>query len=140
MVNPVGALVTWLDSLPAEQRNALARRYAAASAEGGATVHRPGGQVVAIPPLLTPESLRADELAAVERNAHVLVSALARLTGWLMSGPGAALRERLFRSFTPLEAEALAAGWRDAERLATARVDYLLDENGVPRALEVNAT
>src|SRR5438034_636139 len=39
-----------------------------------------------------------------------------------------------------LEARALAATWGEAERLATARVDYLVDEAGRPRALEVNAT
>jgi hypothetical protein len=134
------ALIAWLERLPVAERDQLARRYAAASENGGATILRPGGDVVAIPPLLTPELLEAQALAATERNAHALVVALSRLTAWLMSERGAELRGRLFRSFTPLEGEALERTWREAERLATVRVDYLVDDGGVARALEVNAT
>jgi|SRR5579883_1622404 len=140
MPAPVAALAAWFESLPHERLRDLARRYAAATERGGATVHRPSGQVVAIPPLLTPESLDAAQLEAAERNAHALVAALSRLTRWLMSDAGAPLRARLFRAFTPLEAGGLATTWREAERLATARVDYLVDDRGVLRALEVNAT
>src|SRR5205814_1464434 len=42
--------------------------------------------------------------------------------------------------FGAFEREALAASWAEAEHLATARIDYLVDATGQPRALEVNAT
>lgn len=136
-------LVAWLDSLSPERRDALARDYVAAAAAGGAVLHKtdvPGGREVPLPPLLTPEILDAERIADMERNAHALVVALERLSSWLMSERGEADRERLFRAFGPLEAEALRLTWREAARLATVRVDYLVDEDDHPRALEVNAT
>src|SRR5262245_30706175 len=118
MVDPGVALVGWLESLPVGERDELARRYRAASAAGGATILRPDGQVAPIPPLLTPESLDTGRLAAVEQNAHALLSALVRLTAWLMSDRGAGDRTRLFRAFGPFEAVALEKTWREAEHLA----------------------
>jgi hypothetical protein len=77
----------------------------------------------------------------VSADAHAVTSALSRLTADLMSDPDqAALRQKLFGAFGPLEAEALANGWRQAEKLATVRVDFLVDAGGQHRALEVNAT
>jgi hypothetical protein len=62
-----------------------------------------------------------------------------KLTADLMREP-TPLNSKLFGAFGPLEAEALEKSWRQAERLATVRVDFLVDRNGQHRALEVNAT
>ena len=138
---PAARLHAWLRALPPAQLNALSRRYAHAAAEGGATIRKPDGQVQPIPPLLTPEVLDEAQVAQMEENAHALVEGLSRLTAWLMTSErGATLKRRLFPAFGALEAEALDKTWREAERLVTARVDYLVDEGGTPRALEVNAT
>ena len=135
-------LVAWLDALGAPALEDLARRYRDAAREGGATMRKPDGRAVPIPPLLTPEVLDEQQLAGMEANAHALVAGLSRLTAWLMSPRPETepLRARMFPAFGMLEAEALRSTWREAERLCTARVDYLVDEGGVPRALEVNAT
>lgn len=140
-------LAAWLDGLPPAALSALARRYAEASAAGGATMHKPDGRVLPIPPLLTPEILDTAQLAAVERNANAVTRGLSRLTRWLFGegahdggrALGADLGARLFRAFGGYEREALST-WREAERLCTVRVDYLIDEGGAPHALEVNAT
>ena len=135
--SPAARLHAWLRALPPAQLDALGRRYARAAAEGGATILKPGGQVLPIPPLLTPEVLDAEQIADMEENAHALLAGLSRLTAWLMqSARGETLRHRLFPAFGVLEAEALAQTWREAERLATARVDYLVDAGGIPRAFQ----
>ena len=46
----------------------------------------------------------------------------------------------LFRHLSPLESEALAARWREAEELLHSRIDWFVDRDGSVRALEVNAT
>ncbi len=132
-------LVEWLAALPANALADLAHRYAHAASEGGAVVRTPDGRIVPIPPLLTPEPIAAEHRALMASDAHALVKALSLLTRHLMSPDGAPIRARLFRSFGPYEAEGLAM-FREAEHLATARVDYLVDPDGRHRALEVNAT
>jgi len=52
METPERRLADWLDSLPDAERDALARSYTRASAEGGATMRKPDGREVPIPPLL----------------------------------------------------------------------------------------
>jgi hypothetical protein len=139
MTSPAHDMTTWLDQLPLTERDALARRYAAATASGGAVVHRPDGEIIPIPPILTPEVLTEERRNVMAADAHHLVVALGRLTAWLMSDAGREGHARLFGGFTPLEAAGLAV-WRHAERLATARVDFFLDGAGRAWALEVNAT
>ena len=139
MSDPTTDARTWLESLPTEERDDLARRYARATFAGGAVVHKSDGTVVPIPPLLSPEALAADLRARMAADGHALVTALGRLTAWLMSPAGEAARTQLFRAFTTVEHAGLAQ-WQAAERLATARVDYFLDESAAPHALEVNAT
>ncbi len=131
----------WLDALPPERLTALGRRYAdAARADGAYVITADGGQVP-IPPLLTPLAIPRQTLAQVSADSHALTSALVRLTAHLMRDPSQApLRARLFGVFGPLESEALAHGWAQAEQLATVRVDFLVDTAGRHRALEVNAT
>jgi hypothetical protein len=133
-------ITDWLAALTDQERDTLGRRHAAASIAGGAVVRTPGGEEVPIPPLLTPLAMAGARLATMESDAHALLSALARLTRWLMADGQRADRERLFRAFAPLETRALASGWELAEQLVTARVDFVLDESGRHRALEVNAT
>ncbi len=129
----------WIESLPPARRDELGRAHAAACAAAGAVVRTPDGATVPIPPLLTPAPWSRARRAAMEADAHALVAALVRVTRWLMSDAGAAERARLFHAFAPVEERALAT-WRHAEHLATARVDFVIDEDDRPRALEVNAT
>jgi hypothetical protein len=135
-----GGIAAWLDGLDPATRDALARAHAARAAELGAVVHQSDGRVVPIPPLLTPEPWSGADQRAIEADAHALLSSLAAATRWLMAGAGQHLAARLFAAFGPLESAALSTGWARAERLATARVDFLIDRAGRPRALEVNAT
>jgi hypothetical protein len=122
-------------------RAALAADYATRARDGGAYVVRSDGSEIAIPPILTPIALARESMAVVSSEAHAITAALIKLTADLMNDPSRApLKQRLFGAFTPLEAEALGAGWRKAEQLATVRVDFLVDELERPRALEVNAT
>src|SRR5919204_212706 len=46
----------------------------------------------------------------------------------------------LFRHLSPMETEALARRWREAEELLHSRIDWFVDQDGSVRALEVNAT
>jgi hypothetical protein len=139
MTSPAHEMNAWLEQLPATERDALARRYAAATAGGGAVVHKPDGEIIPIPPILSPEALSQERRDTMAADGHLLVVALGRLTAWLMTDAGREGRARLFGGFTPLESAGLEV-WRHAERLATARVDYFLDGAGRARALEVNAT
>jgi hypothetical protein len=131
----------WLQTLPVERQRALGERYAADCRARGVFVVKPDGSEVAIPPILSPVAIAPARMAEASADAQRILSALVRLTAQLMEDPThAALRARLFGSFSPLEAEGLQRTWRSAAALATARVDFLVDERGQPRALEVNAT
>jgi hypothetical protein len=131
----------WLSTLPVEKRRALARAYADSARARGVVVVKPDGSEVAIPPLLSPAAIDRARMAGVSADAGRILSSLVRLTASLMTGDEhAALRKKLFGSFTPLEALGLERTWRDAAQLATARVDFLVDTAGRARALEVNTT
>ena len=131
----------WFESLPVERRRALGRAYADACERAGVYVVKPDGSRVPIPPILTPVAIAPERMAEVSADAARILSALARLTAALMEQPDRApLRRRLFGAFAPLEAEGLERTWRTAAQLATARVDFLVDDRGRHRALEVNAT
>src|SRR5262249_52457684 len=96
---------------------------------------------VPIAPTLTPEVIDDAELAALSRDAELLLRAAAKACRWTLVDPdGRAAAATLYAGFTPLEHELVAA---DPERLmtvATARVDYFRGADGVARALELNAT
>jgi len=131
----------WVDSLSDEKRRVLSSAYAESARARGVIVVKPDGSEVPIPPLLTPSVIERSRFADVSADAGLILSSLTRLTESLMTrDEHAALRARLFGSFTPLEAEGLARNWRDAAQLATARVDFLVDDTGRARALEVNST
>lgn len=129
----------WLSSLPADKLSRLAKSYGEAARADGAYVITPEGDTVPIPPILTPLGITRARMKQVSADSHALTSALSKLTADLMREP-TPLHQKLFGAFGPLEAEALRSGWRQAEKLATVRVDFLVDKNGQHRALEVNAT
>lgn len=131
----------WLASLPIADREFAASRHAEIAFNGGAYVLAAGDRKVAIPPVFYPGVYSPEARARLSADARTLLEALCRLTAQLMTDDThAKLRERLFSEFTPLEREGVEKTWRAAENLATARVDYLVDEQGKPRALEMNAT
>jgi hypothetical protein len=128
-------------ALSNDEQHQLARDFADRARADGAYVVLADGREVPIPPIVTPVSFDRARLAAVSADAHAITRALTKLTAELMEDHGRApLKQRLFGAFLPLEAEALGATWRRAEQLATVRVDFLLDGEGRPRALEVNST
>ncbi len=129
------------DTLTSEQQEVLARDYAARARADGAYVVTADGREVPIPPIVSPVALERARMRDVSTQAHLITRALTKLTADLMADSShAPLKQRLFGAFTPLEAEALGTTWRNSEQLVTVRVDFLVDTNGRPRALEVNST
>ena len=123
-----------ISAMPAGARDALAaeaqRRASALGLMRGQTP---------IPLVLSPCALPRDELAQLGRSARLLVSALVKVARDLIERrPGKA--RLLFHHLSPLEREALATRWREAEELLLARVDWFVDQRGRAFALEVNAT
>jgi hypothetical protein len=134
---------TWFEGLPAAQRTALAAEFADGLARDGLTVYRGAeDRFVPIAPSLSPEIIDDAELAALAADAHLLLSATAKVAIWTLGDDPDARRHaaRLYHGFTELEHAALR---RDPSRLrnvATARVDYFRGPGGTARALELNAT
>ncbi len=123
-----------ISAMPEIARDALAaeaqRRASARGLMRGATP---------IPLVLSPCSLPRDELAQLGRSARLLVSALIKVARELIEHrPEKA--QLLFHHLSPLEHQALALRWREAEELLLARVDWFVDQQGRAYALEVNAT
>ena len=107
---------------------------------GGMTVLRPDGSVVPIPLVAEPEVLSRDALAAVAREAQLILSGAVKLARTLLASGDARDREALSDPFSGLEAEAMARLFDAPLPVMVARVDFLADEDRVPRALELNAT
>jgi len=120
----------------------LGRAFADEALRRGVHVVRPDGSLWPIPVLLSPVIVPKALLVQASHDARLLLDGLCRVTRQLMEQPNdlGNLVARLFGDFSELEAAGLRQTYRDAEQLATARVDYLLDESGQPRALEMNAT
>ena len=92
-----------------------------------------------IPLVLSPASLPRSELAALGRAARLLVSALVKVSRDLIDRrPQRA--GLLFSHLSPLELTALRTRSREGEELLVARVDWFVDRQHRPRALEVNST
>lgn len=130
-----------LDALAPARLAEVARAFADRADRDGLHVVRPdeagGFRSTPIPPLLTPVVPDPDAAPA----ARALLACVVRTARALLDGrPDPPRRFDLFAGFTPLERECVLRGWRDAERVAHARVDYLRDADGRLRALEVNAT
>lgn len=94
---------------------------------------------VAIPLVLSPCALPRAELEALGRGARLITSALVKVARELIERRPEKAR-LLFRHLSPLESEALATRWREAEELLHSRIDWFVDGAGSVRALEVNAT
>jgi hypothetical protein len=130
----------WLDSLPAGRRDALAADLALALERDGLTVYKAAeGVFVPIPPVLSPEPMTRQGMAALSVDARRLLTATVKLAGWTL-GDGAVWGQKLYATFTPLEQAALARGPARLAKVATARVDYFVAPDGQTRALELNAT
>ncbi len=131
----------WLESLPLDARRALGAGYAEAARRSGAYIVTPEGNEVAIPVLLTPTVTSRAQRKSLSLQAQALLSALCKLTEGLMQDEStAALRAKLFGALTPFERSALDSTWRSAAFSSTCRVDFLVDQEDEPRALELNAT
>jgi hypothetical protein len=92
-----------------------------------------------IPLVLSPCALPREELQALGRGARLITSALVKVARELIERRKEKAR-LLFRHLSPLESEALATRWREAEELLYSRIDWFVDRDGSLRALEVNAT
>jgi len=92
-----------------------------------------------IPLVLSPSSLPREELAALGRGARLITSALVKVARELIEHRPEKAR-LLFHHLSPLETEALATRWREAEDLLHSRIDWFVEKDGTVQALEVNAT
>jgi hypothetical protein len=92
-----------------------------------------------IPLVLSPSALPRDELAGLGRGARLITSALVKVARDLIERRPEKGR-LLWSHLSPLEAEALATRWREAEELLHSRIDWFVARDGSVRALEVNAT
>jgi hypothetical protein len=130
----------WLDGLPGQERDALASRYARALIEQGLTVYKADSDTtVAIPPVLSPEALPDALKLRLSHDAHLLLRATIKVVR-AVAREGGELERRLTHGLTPLELDATTPERERFDQVATARVDYFLDSDGAPRALELNAT
>ena len=121
-------------ALPAARRDEFARVAQERASELGLMR---GPQAISL--VLSPIALPREELSALGRAAHLVVSALVKVCRELIER-SRDRAELLFRHLSPLEQEALRDRWREAEELLIGRVDWFVDRSGRPRALEVNAT
>jgi hypothetical protein len=108
----------------------------------GMTVLRPDGSVVPIPLVAEPEVRSRAALAALAREAELILSGAVKLARHLVASGDARDRAALEGPFSGLEREAMAKLFTEAPLpVMVARVDFLQPEDGsAPRALELNAT
>src|SRR5436305_12286599 len=92
-----------------------------------------------IPLVLSRSALPRSELEALGRGARLITSALVKTAREVIERYPDKAR-LLFRHLSPMESEALATRWREAEELLHSRIDWFVDQDGSVRALEVNAT
>ncbi len=118
---------------------AKARDELAKEAQRRASAHGLMRGQTPIPLVLSPSALPRAELAALGRGARLITSALVKAARELIERRPEKAR-LLFRHLSPLESEALATRWREAEELLHSRIDWFVDRDGSVRALEVNAT
>ena len=92
-----------------------------------------------IPLVLSPSSLPREELSGLGRGARLITTALLKVARDVIERRPEKGR-LLWHHLSPLEAEAFATRWREAEELLHSRIDWFVDKSGQVRALEVNAT
>lgn len=128
-----------LEALPPARLARVARAFGDSVHDEGLHVVRVAEDgsrtLVPIPPLLTPV-LPDPEAAAA---AKALLAGIVQVARALFEGRLATPRG-LFHGLTPFEESCIRGGWRHAERVASARVDYLRAGDGRLLALEVNTT
>ena len=137
---PPTTIDAYLANLDPARLATLARRYQTLAMAGGAFVTLADGAEVAIPPILTPVVVSEDTQRSLSVDAHRIVAAINRQARALLDGAESPLRTRVLCALSPLEHAAMIATYREADELATARVDFLVDDRGIARALEVNTT
>jgi hypothetical protein len=127
-----------LATLPLDARDELAARAQRLATGLGLSFVRPEGERD-IPLVLSPVALPAAQLAGLGEAARRIVSALLKVARDVIERRPERARQ-LFAHLSPLEREALATRWREAEELLISRVDWFVDQKGALQALEVNAT
>jgi hypothetical protein len=130
---------------PIFQGDALERVGRAAAERAwseGMTVLKPDGSVVPIPLVAEPEVRSREALAALAREAELVLSGAVKLARHLLAAGDARDRAALVEPFTGLEREAMAKLFAEAPLpVLVGRVDFLEPADGGPaRALELNAT
>jgi hypothetical protein len=119
----------------------VGREAARAAWAAGMTVRKPDGSVVEIPLVAEPEVFPREALAALANEARAICSGAVKLARALVARGDERDREALLGPFEGLEAEAMGRLLDEAPCPAIlVRVDFLRGEDGVPRALELNAT
>ena len=139
-IDPKGSLERYLAALDPAQLATLARRYQVLARQAGAYVILADGAEIAIPPIITPVVQTVAERRTLAADARLLVQALSRVARDLIEGGDAHAQQLLFSPLSALEHDAMMRTYREAERLVTVRVDFLVGSDGAARALEVNAT
>ena len=128
-----------LDALPPARLREVARGFGEAVFADGLRVlktHEDGSlERVPIPPLLTPVLPDPEASAAAKALLDAVIATARRelSQGTIRTSP-------LFAGLTALEKDCIEKGWQEAERVASARVDFLRGADGRLHALEVNAT
>ncbi|MEO6950372.1 MAG: hypothetical protein ABI321_01060, partial [Polyangia bacterium] len=95
---------------------------------------------LAIPPIVTPLVVASEVQHSLSLDSHRIVTAIDRQARALLDGPDSSLRTRVLSALSPLEHAAMLSTYREADEIATARVDFLVDDRGTARALEINTT
>jgi hypothetical protein len=127
-----------LEAIPAAALGRLATAFAQGVATDGLHVvkEKDGAVVrVPIPPLLTPVLPDPDAAAAAKDLLHAIVLVSREMLEHPEKAPPG-----LFDGLSAFERRCIRSGWRDAERVASSRVDFLRAGDGRLLALEVNAT
>jgi len=142
---PWDRLTAWLRQLPAGPLEALARDFASGLERDGLSVYDGAAErFQPIPAVLTAQPVAGDQLDRLGDPVQALLSSLVKTARWTLSAPepsaAGSLARRLYAGFTPFEMACLRQNPQGLQRVATARVDFFVPEQGQPWVLEVNAT
>lgn len=103
----------------------------------GLAVTKPDGTLQPIPITATPVILDAAEIRRRAELSARLASATLKMAEAVLAG---GTSEVLLEALSPLERALAERTWKHITRLITTRVDYFVDAQQGPRALEVNTT
>jgi glutathionylspermidine synthase len=133
------SLTQWWGSLGESKRAEVARTLSDSLVGDKFWIQRDDGSKTHIPAVLTPFTLSTAELQQLHADTAVLFSAIRKAARDLVVNPSP-LSERLFGQFSELERESLIRDPKAFEAMAQGRMDYLRDNTGAFRALELNST